>query len=252
MLTAVERLCHESHFCFRDGKIPEIPLLRSDVNSQHVNFCVKSSDITAYANPKPLVCWGADSRSNQLANAANELDFHGMASDGNTRIQYSQLEKSTEWKPISHTATRQEKSFYIRLPICRLLDSDPVTIRGLAALKGPLTILSQLNEGNDAYPLTLMATKKASALQAFITGIVCVVMVGFGWLSDPLIANDQTGALSRLLAWSCLAAAAIALIVAIYFTVRALTIREPERDSDLEFKGDGSGESPEANRFSNH
>ena len=55
-----------------------------------------------------------------------------------------------------------------------------------------------------------MATKKASALKAFITGIVCVVMVGLGWLSDPLTANDQTAVLSRLLAWSCLAAAAIA------------------------------------------
>jgi formate/nitrite transporter FocA (FNT family) len=33
--------------------------------------------------------------------------------------------------------------------------------------------------------LTIMATKKASALKAFITGIVCVVMVGLGWLSDP-------------------------------------------------------------------
>jgi hypothetical protein len=69
-----------------------------------------------------------------------------------------------------------------------------------------------------------MATKKASAVRAFITGIVCVVMIGFGWLSDPLIANDQTGARSRLLAWFSLAAAAIALIVAIYFTFRALTI----------------------------
>ena len=52
-------------------------------------------------------------------------------------------------------------------------------------------------------PLTLMATKKASALRAFITGIVCVVMVGFGWLSDPLIANDQAGVLSRLLPCRC-------------------------------------------------
>jgi hypothetical protein len=68
-------------------------------------------------------------------------------------------------------------------------------------------------------------------------------MVGFGWLSDPLTAADQTGALSRLLAWSCLAAAAFALIVAIYFTFRALTIREPQRESDLESEGDGSDES---------
>jgi len=85
--------------------------------------------------------------------------------------------------------------------------------------------------------LTIMAKKKASALKAFLTGIVCVVMVGFSWLSDPTAA-DQTGALSRLLAWSCLAAAAIALIVAIYFTFRALTIREPQKESDLEFEGD--------------
>ena len=55
-----------------------------------------------------------------------------------------------------------------------------------------------------------MATKKASALKAFITGIVCIVMIGLGWLSDPLIANGEAGLLSRLLAWSCLAAAAIA------------------------------------------
>ena len=97
-----------------------------------------------------------------------------------------------------------------------------------------------------------MATKKASALKAFITGIVCVVMVGLGWLSDPLTANDQTAVLSRLLAWFCLAAAAIALIVAIYFTLRALTVREPPKDSDLEFEGDESGESPGPNRFLNH
>jgi hypothetical protein len=83
-----------------------------------------------------------------------------------------------------------------------------------------------------------MATKKASALKAFVTGIICVVMIGFGWLSDPLIANDQTGALSRILAWFCLAAAATALIVAIYFTCRALAVREPQKESDLECEGD--------------
>ena len=94
-----------------------------------------------------------------------------------------------------------------------------------------------------------MATKKASALKAFITGIVCVVLVGFGWLSDPLTAFGQTAALSRFLAWSFLAAAAIALIVAIYFTFRALTIREPQKESDLESEGGGSGESPGPNRF---
>jgi hypothetical protein len=92
-----------------------------------------------------------------------------------------------------------------------------------------------------------MATKKGFALKAFITGIVCVVMVGFGWLSDPLIANDQTAALSRLLAWSSLAAVAIALLVAIYFTFRALTIREPQKESDLESEGDGSDQHPFSN-----
>ena len=97
-----------------------------------------------------------------------------------------------------------------------------------------------------------MTTKKASVLRAFITGIVCVVMVGLGWLSDPLIANGQAGFLSTLLAWSCLAAAAIALIVAIYFTLRALTIREPQKDSDWESEENGSDGSSEANRFSNH
>jgi hypothetical protein len=93
-----------------------------------------------------------------------------------------------------------------------------------------------------------MATKKASALKAFITGIVCVIMIGFGSLSDPFTAADQTGALSRLLAWFCLASAAIALIVAIYFTFRALTIREPQKESDLEFEGDGTDENREPNR----
>jgi hypothetical protein len=39
-------------------------------------------------------------------------------------------------------------------------------------------------------------------------------------------------------------AVAIALIVAIYFTCRVLTIREPQKDSDLEFELDDSGESP--------
>ena len=85
---------------------------------------------------------------------------------------------------------------------------------------------------------TIVAKKKAFALKAFLTGIVCVVMVGFSWLSDPLTTADQTGDPSRLLAWFCLAAAAIALIVAIYFTFRALTIREPQKESDLEFEGD--------------
>jgi heme/copper-type cytochrome/quinol oxidase subunit 2 len=79
-----------------------------------------------------------------------------------------------------------------------------------------------------------MATKKASALKAFITGIVCIIMIGLGWLSDPLTAADQTSAISRILAWCSLAAAAISLIVAIYFTFRALAIREPQKDSDLE------------------
>jgi hypothetical protein len=92
-----------------------------------------------------------------------------------------------------------------------------------------------------------MAPNKAFALKAFITGIVCIVMVGFGWLSDPLIANDQTGALSRLLAWFSLAAAAIALLVAIYFTFRALTIREPQKESDLESEGDDSDQHPFSN-----
>jgi hypothetical protein len=92
-----------------------------------------------------------------------------------------------------------------------------------------------------------MATKKASALKAFIMGIICVILVGFGWLSDPLNEVDQTGALSRLLAWFCLAAAAIALIVAIYFSIRAFTIREPPKESDLESEGDGVNENPGPN-----
>jgi hypothetical protein len=96
-----------------------------------------------------------------------------------------------------------------------------------------------------------VATKKASALKAFITGIVCVVMVGLGWLSDPLTANDRTAAISTLLAWSCLAAAAIALIVGIYFTFRALSIREPEKDFDLEFEEGDRDENPGQNRFPN-
>jgi hypothetical protein len=94
-----------------------------------------------------------------------------------------------------------------------------------------------------------MAPKKAFALKAFITGIVCIIMTGFGWLSDPLSAGDRTDALSRLLAWSSLAAAAIALIVAIYFTCRALTIREPQKESDLQSEGDASDQHPGQNRF---
>jgi formate/nitrite transporter FocA (FNT family) len=94
-----------------------------------------------------------------------------------------------------------------------------------------------------------MATKKASFLKAFITGIVCVIMVGFGWLSDPLTASGATGTLSRLLAWSCLAAALIALLVAIYFTFRALATREPQKESDLEFEAEDSSESYHPNRF---
>jgi len=94
-----------------------------------------------------------------------------------------------------------------------------------------------------------MASKKASALKALIVGIVCVILVGLGWLSDPLTANDRTAALSTILAWSCLAAAALALIVAIYFTFRALTVREPQKESDLEFEGDDGGESPGPDRF---
>jgi hypothetical protein len=64
-------------------------------------------------------------------------------------------------------------------------------------------------------------------------------MVGVGWLAHPFAAFDQIGALSKLLAWSCLGAAAIALVLAIYFTCRALTVREPQKDSDLESEGDG-------------
>ena len=89
-----------------------------------------------------------------------------------------------------------------------------------------------------------MATKKASVLKAFITAVVCVIMIGLGWLSDPPTANDQTAVLSTLLAWCCLAAAAIALIVAIYFTIRAFTIREPPKDSDFDSEGDGSDQHP--------
>ena len=79
-----------------------------------------------------------------------------------------------------------------------------------------------------------MTTRKAFVLRAFITVIVCVVMVGLSWLSDPLIANGQTGFLSTVLAWFCLVAAGLALIVAIYSTFRALIIREPLKDSDWE------------------
>ena len=94
-----------------------------------------------------------------------------------------------------------------------------------------------------------MATKNASAPKAFITGIVCVIMIGLGWLSDPSTEGDQTAAISRILAWSSLAAAMVALIVAIYFTFRALTIREPQKEVDLESERDGTGESSGPNRF---
>ena len=97
-----------------------------------------------------------------------------------------------------------------------------------------------------------MANKNTSALKAFMTGIVCVIMIGLGWLSDPLSAADQTAAISKILAWSSLAAAAIALIVAIYFTCRALTVRQPQKEPDLESEGDSGGKKPEPNPFSNH
>ncbi|MBV8813779.1 MAG: hypothetical protein JO271_04755 [Verrucomicrobia bacterium] len=99
--------------------------------------------------------------------------------------------------------------------------------------------------------LTLMATKNASAPKAFIAIIVCVIMIGLGWLSDPLTASGQTAALSRLLAWSCLGAAAIAVLLAIYFTFRALTVREPPKESDFEFEGDDNGDGSGPNRFPN-
>jgi hypothetical protein len=85
-----------------------------------------------------------------------------------------------------------------------------------------------LDQENEARHLTLMAAKNASAVKGFIARIACVIMVGFGWLSDPLAAVDQTAAISRLLAWSSLGAAAIALIAAIYFTCRALSVSEPQ------------------------
>ncbi|HTD17432.1 MAG TPA: hypothetical protein VK673_19760 [Chthoniobacterales bacterium] len=88
-----------------------------------------------------------------------------------------------------------------------------------------------------------MATNNISAPKVFIAVIVCVIMLGFGWLSDPFVAFDRTAALSGLLAWSSLAAAATALIVAIYFTCRALTVRAPQKESDLESEGDGSATS---------
>jgi hypothetical protein len=109
-----------------------------------------------------------------------------------------------------------------------------------------------LDCGDETRPLTLMASRKVSVLTALITGIACIIMVGFAWLSDPLAAADQTDAISKLLAWSCLAAAAIAVIVAIYLTFRALTIRKPPKESDLEFEGDDSDQHPGKNRFLNH
>ena len=85
-----------------------------------------------------------------------------------------------------------------------------------------------------------MATKNAFALRAFITGIVCIIMVGLGWLSDPLATVDQNIGISTLLAWASLAAAAIALIVAVYFTCRAVAIREPQKETDLESEREGT------------
>ena len=91
-----------------------------------------------------------------------------------------------------------------------------------------------------------MATKNASVPSAFLAVIASLIMVGLGWLSDPPTA-DQTGILSGLLAWFCLGAAAIAVIAAIFLTCRAITIREPQKEPDLEFEGNGSGESPGPN-----
>jgi hypothetical protein len=43
----------------------------------------------------------ADSRSNQLANAANDLAFHEIAREDNTWIQQSQLEKNAKQKQVT-------------------------------------------------------------------------------------------------------------------------------------------------------
>jgi hypothetical protein len=79
-----------------------------------------------------------------------------------------------------------------------------------------------------------MTTKNALASRAFMAAVVCVIMVGLGWLSDPLTASDQTSPISRILAWASLVAAGIAVVAAIYFTCKALAVREPEREPDLE------------------
>jgi len=87
-------------------------------------------------------------------------------------------------------------------------------------------------QAENSNPMTIGRTAKLVAITTplFFTGIVCVILVGSGWLSDPLAATDQTADLSRFLAGSCLAAAAMAVIVAIYFTFRALTVREPPKN----------------------
>jgi hypothetical protein len=79
-----------------------------------------------------------------------------------------------------------------------------------------------------------MGTKNATASRAFIAIIASVIMVGFGWLSDPFTAADQTGFISKILAWASLSAAAIAIFAAIYFTCRALAVRQPEKETDFE------------------
>jgi hypothetical protein len=96
---------------------------------------------------------------------------------------------------------------------------------------------------------TLMGTKNASASRAFIAIIASVMMLGFGWLSDPLTASDQTSAISKILAWASLSAAAIAVLAAIYFTCRALAVREPERESGFEFPEDTSKADKTENQF---
>jgi hypothetical protein len=101
----------------------------------------------------------------------------------------------------------------------------------------------KLDERNETLGLlTIMATNKASAPKAFIAVSVCVITAGFGRLADPSPHPTRLAHYRNSLPGSAFQAAAIALIVAIYFTCRALTVREPQKESDLEFEEDDNGE----------
>jgi hypothetical protein len=101
----------------------------------------------------------------------------------------------------SQTATTVE-GLYIRLPQFPASWEDPGSARCLPPRNTKRGVQITGQERGSQHSCTIKI--KYAAPEAFITGIGCVIKVGIGWLSHPFTAADQTGALSRLLARSCL------------------------------------------------